>query len=420
MKGNLNTKSAMRALAWLGFLMAAITSFAFGPVEAGVYFIKLGGKGNATLVKSVSGSTASYGLVDTGSSADYTNYVAPYLTSVLGSTKLSFIALSHMHSDHMGGAVTAINSSFVNSSTTLYLKDVADPESSDAAEADAGQKADAIIAAAKAKSMPIGKVKPYETLASNSVHDNDDIQAQSDAKFKAKIEKFTKNAQGSYVSTGVFDTITFGRFTLTWFNGNNWCAQPVSPSWDENVNSATLLLKCTTSAGKIFRTYLGADVGENSANQYSAEIGAKIQAAIGTAVSVYQVAHHGFYYSLKDDTIADTLNPKYAIVTESYNELVYRYCVNHSSLVPDPNNPSSAQLSLATSTLKETLNSTALVKMYFLNGKQSTTGPVYADYRIIDALKDNSYALLKWTGTTIKAGNVNAEFDANDLAIDQP
>ncbi|WP_173115584.1 hypothetical protein [Paenibacillus qinlingensis] len=77
--------------------MLHVTSFAAAPAEAGVYFINLGEKGNATLIKTISGTRTSHGLVDTGTSGDYTTYVAPYLSSVLGSTKLSFIAFSHMH-----------------------------------------------------------------------------------------------------------------------------------------------------------------------------------------------------------------------------------------------------------------------------------------------------------------------------------
>ena len=50
------------------FIALAVTATSHAAAEASVHFIKLGGKGNATLVKSVSGSTASYGLVETGTS----------------------------------------------------------------------------------------------------------------------------------------------------------------------------------------------------------------------------------------------------------------------------------------------------------------------------------------------------------------
>jgi beta-lactamase superfamily II metal-dependent hydrolase len=395
-------------LCMLGLPIFTATSHA---AEAGVYFINLGGKGNATLIKTVSGTTASYGLVDTGTSSNYTTYVAPYLSSVLGSAKLSFIALSHMHSDHMGGATAAI-SSFANSSTTLYIKDVADRNSTYSGEATVGTSADNIINAAKAKSMPIGKIKPYETFDSD-VGSMAELTGLPANKFKAKIEKFTKNAQGSYVSVGVYDTITFGRFTLTWFNGNNWNHESIievlSGTWDENLNSATLLLKCVTSTGTTFRTYLGADLGENSNQGYSYEVGKRVQELVG-AVSVYQVAHHGYYYSLKPGSIAGTLNPKHAIVTNNYNEIVNAFYENH-----DITNPTFTDLSNATSTLKETLNSTVLQKMYFLGGK----GPA-PDNRIIDALAANNYALLNWTGSTIKSGNVNVEFSGTSLTVTQP
>ena len=173
MKTKLTMKIAVVVLFCMGLLMSNVTSFAAAPAEAGVYFINLGQKGNATLIKTISGTTASYGLVDTGLSADFTTYVQPYLTSVLGSTKLSFIAFSHMHGDHAGGAEAAI-ANFADANTTLYIKDVADPDSTYSGESSIGTRADAIIAAAKAKNMPIGKISlmkpstvildPYQSL----------------------------------------------------------------------------------------------------------------------------------------------------------------------------------------------------------------------------------------------------------------
>lgn len=393
------------------FIILALCLNSHAATEAGIYFINLGGKGNATLIKTVSSGVASYGLIDTGTSGDYTTYVAPYLTSVLGSSKLSFIALSHMHTDHMGGASAAI-SSFANASTTLYLKDVADAGSSYSGEATIGTRSDTLINAAKAKGMPIGKIKPYETF-DNDVGSLAELTGLPANKFKAKVEIFTKNAQGSYVSAGLYDTITFGKFTMTWFNGNNWNHESIievlSGTWDENLNSAPLLLKCTTSTGTNFRTYLGADLGENSNQNYSYEVGKRVQESVG-AVSVYQVAHHGFYYSLKPGSVAGTINPKHAIVTNSYNDIVNTYYSNH-----DITNPTSSDLTAATSTLKETLNSTVLQKMYFLSGKGGGS-----DNRIIDALAANNYALLNWTGSTIKAGNVSVEFEGTSLTIAQP
>lgn len=391
--------------------LLGLSSTAYAAVEAGVYFIKLGGKGNATVVKTVSGSTASYGFVDTGTSSDYTTYVAPYLSSVLGSGKLTFIALSHLHSDHMGGASAAI-ASFADANTTLYIKDVADPNSTYSGEATVGQRADTLINAAKAKSMPIGKVKPYEAF-DNDVGSMAELTGLPANKFKAKIERFTKNANGSYVSVGLYDTVTFGKFTMTWYNGNNWNHESIievlSGTWDENLNSATILLKCTTSTGTNFRTYLGADLGENSNQGYSYEVAKRVQDIVGP-VSVYQVAHHGYYFSLKPNSIAGSINPKYAIVTSSYNDIVNTYYENK-----DIDNPTSSDLTDATSTLKETLNSTVLQKMYFLNGKGAAP-----DNRIINALEANNYALLNWTGTTIKSGNVNVEYSGTTQTVTQP
>lgn len=389
----------------------AVTTTSHAAAEAGVYFIKLGGKGNATVIKTVSGTTASYGLVDTGTSSDYTTYVAPYLSSILGSNKLAFIALSHLHSDHMGGASAAI-SSFANASTTLYIKDVADPNSTYSGEATVGNRADTLINAAKAKGMPIGKIKPYETFDSD-VGSMAELTGLPANKFKAKIERFTKNSSGAYVSVGVFDTVTFGRFTLTWFNGNRWnhesLIEVLAGSWDENLETAPLLLKCTTSTGTNFRTFLAGDLGENSNQQYSYEVANRVQQVVG-AVSVYQVAHHGYYFSIKPNSVASTINPKHAIVTNSYNDIVNSYYDNK-----DITNPTSSDLTDATSTLKETLNSTVIQKMYFLNGKGAAP-----DNRIINALEANNYALLNWTGTTIKSGNVNVEFSGTSMTVTQP
>lgn len=409
MKTRLRSLLATLLLCVIGLLGSAASARA--AAEAGVYFIKLGGKGNATLVKSVSGSTTLYGLVDTGTSSDYTTYVAPYLSSALGSAKLTFIALTHLHSDHMGGA-SAVIANFANSGTTLYLKDVADPASTYSGEATIGTRADTLIAAAKAKSMPIGKVKPYETFDSD-VGSMAELTGLPANKFKARIERFTKNAAGSYVSVGLYDTIAFGKFTLTWFNGNNWNHESIievlSGTWDENLNSATILLKCTTSTGTIFRTYLGSDLGENSNQGYSYEVAARVQSLVGP-VSVYQVAHHGYYFSLKPGSIAGSINPKHAIVTSSYNDIVNSYYENK-----DIDNPTASDLTDATSTLKETLDSTVLQKMYFLNGKGP--GP---DNRIINALEADNYALLNWTGSTIKSGTVNVEFTGASISVTQP
>lgn len=68
-----------------------------------------------------------------------------------------------MHSDHAGGAEAAI-ASFADANTTLYIKDVADSVSTYSGESGIGTRADTIIAAAKAKNMPIGKIKPYEAF----------------------------------------------------------------------------------------------------------------------------------------------------------------------------------------------------------------------------------------------------------------
>ncbi|NQX61072.1 hypothetical protein [Paenibacillus qinlingensis] len=106
--------------------------------------------------------------------------------------------------------------------------------------------------------MSIGKIKPYEAFE-NDVGSLSELRGLSANKFKAKIEKFTKNAQ--VVSVGVYDTIPFGIFTMTWFNGNDWnhesIIEQLSGTLDENLHAATFLLKCTTSTGTKFQNILG-------------------------------------------------------------------------------------------------------------------------------------------------------------------
>lgn len=396
-------------LTWI-ILFASNHAFAVATTEASVTFIRLGDKGNATLVITHSGGTAKFGLVDTGQIDDYRTYVAEHLRDMLQSSKLTFIALSHMHIDHMEGAEEAI-AEFADENTTLYLKDVADPASTYSGEKLIADRSDLLIAAAKAKGMSIGKIRAYESFGGD-VSSLSQLDTMSDNKFRAKIEKYVKNSQGNYVSTGLVNSVTFGNFTLTWFNGTTWNHQSAietrAKSWDENVNSATLLLECTTITGNTFRTYLGADLGENSKDQYSYQIANQVQQVVG-AVDVYQVAHHGRYRSIMPNSIAPTLNPKYAIVHDAYNDLVNFYC----SKVP-VTIPTDSQLSVATGTLKEVLKSTVLQKMYFTGGKGGGT-----DQRIINALAANNYALLNWNGSTIVTGNVLVEFGGADLTVTQ-
>lgn len=375
--------------------------------DATLEFIKVG-RGNATLVKSTSSGITIYGLIDAGTSSQYSSYVKPYLTTELGSAKLTFIAVTHADSDHAGGIVPAIND-FANASTKLFLKDVATNNASDSKEQSVYNTNLAIKNAAKAKHMPIVKIRPYENF-SGDVSTISDIRNLSLNKFKAKYEIFTRNASGNYVSDGtLYNIYTFGRYTMTWFNGNNWNTQPVvSSNWDENVNATPIKLRCSTSTGKIYSTYLGSDLGENSTNGYSYEVADKVSQIVGH-ISIYQVAHHGYYYSIKPDTTIANLNPKYAIVTNSYNNIVNTYYENKGITDPD-----STDLSNATSTLKEVCKATDLIKVYFTNGKGNPP-----DNRIINVLAANNYALLNWNGSTIVSGSVRIAFTGNSMSIVQ-
>jgi hypothetical protein len=260
--------------------------------------------------------------------------------------------------------------------------------------------------------MPIVKIRPYSSITT-SVSSITDIRNLSDSKFQAKYEIFTRNSSGSYVSNGtLYDTYTFGRFTITWYNGNNWndtnYVSSHNGGWDENVNTTPIKLRCSTSTGKIYTTFLGSDLGENSYNGYSYEIEDRVSDVVGH-VSIYQAAHHGYYYSIKPDETIANLNPKYAIFTTSYNSIVNTYYDNHNIT-----NPDSTDLSNATSTIKEVCKATDLIKVYFTSGKGSTP-----DNRIINVLEANNYALLNWTGSTIASGSVIFTFTGDNLAVTQ-
>lgn len=129
------------------------------------------------------------------------------------------------------------------------------------------------------------------------------------------------------------------------------------------MNSVTVLIERTGDNLTTYSTYLGSDLGENSASYgsstYSLTIAKKAIEAMGKKVSVYQVAHHGYYNSLTAD-MAKKLGFKYAIVTNKFNDIV--------NTGKDKFKNSTTWLSKSMDTLTALTGSTNLTKVYFTSG----------------------------------------------------
>lgn len=398
-----------------------------------MYFIDLHEKGNATIVESQSGSKKIYGLIDTGTSKSF-KYVREKLNA-LGVTHLDFIILTHLDVDHAEGAPEAI-SAYADSNTRLYLKDTyshlvsalkvykddlavckdrldkKDYTSTEQKEilekrAENLQKAinrttnlstrlSAIKKAASSKNVPIVNITP-KALPTQKINSIDDIKKQANNIFQTNI------------------AFTFGEYTIKIYNGYDWNNETVvGKYWDENVNAATVLLQCTASNGKIFTTYLGSDLGACSTNDYSSTIAQKTASALGKKVSLYQVAHHGYYYSMSKETAA-TLDFKYAIVTESYHTIADKgvaYAKKKDSTISD-----TTALSLATNTIKYLTSSASLRKIYFTGG--SNNGGK-SSYRIINALADPAKNYLNYSSSDIiKNGTITVSFGTESMSVIQ-
>lgn len=289
-----------------------------------IHFIDCGG-GNATLIESVdSKGNKIYGLIDGGEEKTF-NKVKQYLDSQLGTKKLSFIAISHLHIDHAGAIVSIINA-YADQNTTLYFKDVSESlnvfDSSGNADAKSfSNRYKAIRSAARAKKMPVTKIMETTKLPSGITNSNISSKV-TPAMLKTKLKPYTMTS-GNYKFTGSYlNNITLGEFTITFFNGQNWNDQGfIKNKWNENVNSVTTLLRCKTSAGKVYTAYLGSDLGAKTTNSYAQAISLKAIEAFNKEITLYQIPHHGYVDSI-NNTIAKKLNFKFAVATTSYDAIL--------------------------------------------------------------------------------------------------
>lgn len=300
---------------------AAPMSVKAASTNSAIHFIDCD-SGNATLLESVdSKGNKIYGLIDGGEASSFSK-VNKYLASQLGTKKLSFIAISHLHSDHAGGIVSIINS-YADQNTTLYFKDVSK-------SLDAYSSADTksfltrykeIRSAATAMKMPVTKIMETTALPSG-LKSNNISSLVTPAMLKTKLKPYKKVASGYSFAGSYLNNVTLGEFTITFFNGQNWNDQGfIKSKWNENVNSVTTLLRCSTSAGKVYTSYLSSDLGAKTSNSYAQAISLKAIEAFNKEISIYQVPHHGYYDSISS-SIAKKLNYKYAVCTTSYDTIL--------------------------------------------------------------------------------------------------
>ncbi|WP_281532177.1 MBL fold metallo-hydrolase [Anaerocolumna aminovalerica] len=366
-------------------------------------FFELGSKGNSTLVETIDDKgNPIYGIIDGGKPINYTKQIEPYLTENKIS-KIHFIIVSHMHDDHVGGIDKLLQSDFVNNETTIYLK--------------LTPKSEHLTNYAKLKEMNIGVIEPLSVP--DNIKTNNEVMSSPDSIFQTQIKYYSK-ADGDYANANMSSNISFGEFTITIYNGINWNTHDVvNEDWDENVNSLTCLLERKNSKDDMQRVYLSADLGENSGEnstdgrkQYSMVIGERISQIVGQ-VDIYQVAHHGFYFSMNEET-ARNLNFKYAVVTNSYNEIAYKGIAKFQKKYPSISETEA--LDIGTNTLKALFSSEHLVKILFADGENYGTGPTA--YELIKELQpSNRYVLTRKDGY-IKNGNITVELES-DITVSQ-
>ena len=385
------------AIIFISFIICLLIYFNGGKkmeAKSKLVFFELGSKGNSTLVKTVDDKgNPIYGIIDGGKSINYTKQIEPYLTENK-IKKINFIIVTHMHDDHVGGIVKLLQSDFVDNQTILYLK--LTPQS------------EYLANYARQKDMDIGVVEPL-TVPDN-IKNNNEVMNAPDSVFQTQIKYYSK-AGGNYTNVNTDSNIPFGEFTITIFNGIDWNTHDVAnEDWDENVNSLTCLLERKDSKGALQRIYLSADLGENSGenstdgrNQYSMAIGERTSQIVGP-VDVYQVAHHGFYFSMNEET-AKNLNFKYAIVTNSYSEIAYKAIAKFQKKYPSISETEA--LNIGTNTLKAIFSSEHLEKVLFADGENYGKGP--AAYELIKEMQPSNGYVLTHKDGYIKNGNITVE-----------
>lgn len=284
--------------------------------------------GNATLLESVdSKGNKIFGLIDGGEATSFSK-VSQYLSSQLGTSKLKFIAVSHLDSDHAGG-IPAIINAYADQNTVLYFKDVSDSlqaykNSSTGTELTNAtnrlQRYKDIRQAASAKKMPVTKIMETTKLPTGVKNNNISSTVTPDM-LKTKLKPYSIVNENYTFSGNYLNNITLGEFTITFFNGQNWNESFLKGHWNENVNSVTTLIRCSTSAGNVYTSYLGADLGATSTYSYAQEISLKAIEAFNKEITLYQIPHHGYVDSI-NKSIAQKLNFKYAVATTAYDTIL--------------------------------------------------------------------------------------------------
>lgn len=367
-------------------------------VKSKLVFFELGSKGNCTLVKTVDDKgNPIYGIIDGGKPINYSKQIEPYLTENK-INKINFIIITHMHEDHVGGIEKLLQSDFVDNETILYLKIT--------------PKSEYFANFAKQKDMVIGVVEPL-TIPEN-IKNNSEIMNAPDSIFQTQIKYYSK-ANGTYTNTHTLNSISFGEFNITIYNGIDWNAHDVvNEDWDENVNSLTCLLERKNLKDTVQRVYLSSDLGENSGEdstdgrkQYSMAIGERVSQIVGP-VDVYLVAHHGFYFSMNKET-AKNLNFKYAIVTNSYTEIAYKGIAKFQKKYPSISETEA--LIIGTNTLNALFSSEHLIKVLFTDGENYGSGATA--YEIFKELQPSSGYVLTTKEGYIKNGNVTVELESD-------
>lgn len=167
--------------------------------------------------------------------------------------------------------------------------------------------------------MPVTKIMAATALPSG-IKNNNISSTVTPAMLKTKLKPYKKDSSGYQFIGSYLSNIILEEFTNTFFNGQNWNNSFIN-TWNENVNSITTYIRCNTSIGKTYSTYLGADLGGKSTNSYLQEISLKAIEALNKEITLLQIPHHAYADTL-NKSIAQKLNFKYAVATTAYDTIL--------------------------------------------------------------------------------------------------
>ena len=234
--------------------------------------------------------------------------VLNYLRSV-GVSHLKFVMASHAHSDHIGGLPDIINSSLVDSTTTLIYKDV---------------KRDSSIYG----EIVLGADSNNETTLYNNIGEDwysftllNNVKSAMQSKGGILLETINHNAAymaalgATYVPSGDkwMDYITFkmGKLVFNIYNLPMYTQSENGKTYID-LNSNSLVTIVTSTTGK--RIWLAGDL--NARAEYEAYYGDRIG-----KVDIYKASHHGYLYS-NSHALLSRLIPRYAVFPNSQGKAV--------------------------------------------------------------------------------------------------